>query len=172
MRSDQNTASIYIGLGANLPFGEHSPRETQEAALAALEGEGVHIVSRSAFWTSPAWPDPSKPAYVNAVAEVATDLDPHALLRCLLAVEARFGRVREARWGARTLDLDLIDYAGRRIEDAPELCLPHPRTGQRAFVLLPLKEIAPGWIDPVTGQDIATLIAALPEDDRRVTQKL
>jgi 2-amino-4-hydroxy-6-hydroxymethyldihydropteridine diphosphokinase len=168
MKSD----AIYIALGGNLPSAGRTPRETLAAALETLSAAGVQVRARSSDWSSPAWPDPSEPAYVNAVAQVATELPPRELLDLLHRVEAEFGRQRSVRNAPRPLDLDLIDYAGR-VESAsggPEL--PHPRACGRAFVLLPLAEIAPDWTDPVSGCSISQLVAALPKADRDATCKL
>ncbi|MBI1237116.1 MAG: 2-amino-4-hydroxy-6-hydroxymethyldihydropteridine diphosphokinase [Alphaproteobacteria bacterium] len=159
----KEAANIYVALGANLPFRGRSPQETLPDALQQLAERGVSPVAVSGLWTSPAWPDPAKPAYVNAVAEVRTALEAEALLHVLLEVESRFGRRRGERWDSRTLDLDLIDYHGLVME-TPALTLPHPRAGERAFVLLPLAEIAPHWVHPVSGTAISDLISRLPAD--------
>ncbi|MHA6289625.1 2-amino-4-hydroxy-6-hydroxymethyldihydropteridine diphosphokinase [Maricaulis sp. CAU 1757] len=160
------SGGIYIALGANLPLGDATPRMTLAAALEALASEGVELVARSSDWHSPAWPDPSDPPYVNAVAEVRTNLSADEVLERLLAVETRFGRQREVRWASRTLDLDLIDYRGQVRTGDERLILPHPRASGRAFVLLPLAEIAPDWTDPLTGQPIQALVEALPATEK------
>jgi len=166
------TSPIYIALGANLPSAGRSPAETLALALDALRARGVTVVARSSDWHSPAWPDPTAPAYVNAVAEVATQLGPRALLDLLHEIEAEFGRVRHVRWESRVLDLDLLDYRGGRYCDEAGMEVPHPRMTDRAFVLLPLAEIAPNWCEVGTGKPIATLIAALPSADRAAMHKL
>lgn len=132
--------------------------------LDALECEEIHVAARSSLWRTPAWPDPCDPPYVNAAARIVTSLGPETLLRQLNLIERQFGRERGARNRSRTLDLDLIDFGGQRI-DTPDLTLPHPRAAGRAFVLLPLQEVAPDWRDPASGQGIGTLIAALPGSD-------
>lgn len=99
---------------------------------------------------------PPQPDYLNGCVTIRTSLTPLELLRVLQAIEAEFGRVRQERWGARTLDLDLLLYE-TQIIDAPTLQLPHPRMVERAFVLVPLAEIAPDWIEPRSGQSIAVL---------------
>ena len=166
------TSPIYIALGANLPSAGRSPAQTLALALDALEARGIGVVARSSDWHSPAWPDPAAPAYVNAVAEVATELSPRALLDQLHAIEAEFGRVRHIRWESRVLDLDLLDYRGCHFTDAGGMEVPHPRLADRAFVLLPLAEIAPLWRQPQTGRAIADMIAALPAADLSATRKL
>ena len=153
--------SVYIALGANIPGPAGPPRATLEAALARLAAAGVHAVRRSRWYRSPAWPDPADPEFVNAVVEVETALPPAALMALLHAVEAALGRLRAAPNAARAIDLDILDYRGA-VEAGPEgPVLPHPRLHVRAFVLLPLAEIAPGWRHPVSRRAIGELIAAL-----------
>ena len=153
--------SIFIGLGANIPSVAGAPQATLEAALAQLAAAGARILRRSRWYSSPAWPNPADPDFVNAVVEVETPLEARALLRLLHAIEAALGRERGAPNAPRTIDLDLLDYRGA-VEAGPEgPVLPHPRLHQRAFVLLPLAEIAPEWRHPVSRRGIAELIAAL-----------
>lgn len=164
---------IIIALGGNLPFGGKSPAETVLAALAALEeGGDIRVAARSRLWSSPAWPAPASPRYVNAAALLETGLGPEALLARLHQAENQFGRTRSEtdRWAARTLDLDLIDYDGT-VTERPDLVLPHPRAAQRAFVLLPLADVAPDWRTP-DGTPLSALIAALSDDDKAATTVL
>ena len=156
--------SIYIGLGANIPGPAGPPRETLTAALAQLSAADVTIVARSRWYRSPAWPDPADPEYINAVAVLETPLGPAELLRRLHGIEASLGRVRGTPNAPRPIDLDLLDYRGMVEGGGP--ILPHPRLHQRAFVLLPLAEIAPGWRHPVSRRGIAELIATLPPESR------
>ena len=159
---------ILITLGANIPSAAGSPAETVRAALARLSRLGVKILSVSSLYETPAWPDASDPAFVNAVADVATGLQPVELLTLLHGVETDFGRMRSAANAPRTLDIDLIDFDGAVMEGP--MVLPHPRATARAFVLVPLAEVAPGWHHPVTGQGVGELLAALP--DRQAPKKL
>ena len=159
---------ILIGLGANLPSPAGPPAASLSAALGRLKQCGIAILSVSSFYQTPAWPDPSEPAFVNAVASVATRLQPAELLALLHDVEAGFGRVRGMANAPRTLDLDLLDYDGRIL--ASEIVLPHPRMAERSFVLAPLAEIAPGWQHPLTRQSAGELLANLP--DRGTPKKL
>jgi 2-amino-4-hydroxy-6-hydroxymethyldihydropteridine diphosphokinase len=155
---------ILIGLGSNLPSRWGSPQATCEAALTALQAEGLAVVRRSRWFESAPVPISDQPWYVNGVVEVETDFTPEALLAVLHRTEARFGRERRERNEARVIDLDLLAY-GTRINDGPTPpLLPHPRATERSFVLLPLKDVAPGWIDPRSGRTVDDLIAALPKD--------
>lgn len=165
--------SVYIGLGANLPherFG--SSRRTLEAALADLGRRGVRTVRVSPwYWTAPV-PASDQPWYVNAVAEVATDLPADALLAQLHAVEAAFGRARTVPNAARPIDLDLLDFHGEIAAAGPgRATLPHPRMTDRAFVLLPLADLAPEWRHPVSGLSVRALIEALPDDQGAVREQ-
>jgi len=151
---------ILIALGANLPSPAGKPADTLNAALAAFAVRSITIEMQSGFYRSPAWPNPLDPPFINAVAAVRTDLSPRDLLAALHEVEHSFGRRRGEPNAPRTLDLDILDYDGR-IEQGPPI-LPHPRMENRAFVLLPLRDVAPDWRHPVNGRSIAELIAALP----------
>jgi 2-amino-4-hydroxy-6-hydroxymethyldihydropteridine diphosphokinase len=156
---------ILIALGANLPGPAGPPVAQLAAALDALLPHGVRSLCRSRWWRSPAWPDPSDPPFVNAVAEIGTELPPDELLRTLHIVEAKLGRRRTTANAPRPIDLDLIDYHGRITDGTMEgPILPHPRLASRGFVLLPLAEIAPAWRHPATGETLASMIAALPPD--------
>jgi len=158
---------IYIALGANQAHRGKTPGRTLCFALGDLHRRGVNIEVVSRPWRTPAWPDPSDPPFANACARVTTALGPEALLGVLHEVEHVYGRARGQRNAPRTLDLDLIDYQGLVMGQGGDgLVLPHPRAVQRSFVLLPLREIAPGWRDPVSGLDIDRLVARLSARDR------
>jgi len=159
---------ILIALGANLPSPAGSPTATLRAALVRLEERGVKILSVSSFYETPAWPDPAQPAFVNAVAAVESTLQPVELLTLLHGVETDFGRLRSAPNAPRTLDIDLLDYDGKRMTDG--VMLPHPRMAERSFVLVPLAQVAPNWRHPVTGEAVGDLLVRLP--DREVPQPL
>jgi 2-amino-4-hydroxy-6-hydroxymethyldihydropteridine diphosphokinase len=158
---------VYIGLGANLPSPEHgTPRETLEAAMRMLEARGLEIVARSPTYESEPVPVSDQPWYLNAVIEVATDEPAPAVLAILHSVENAFGRFRAVRNEARVLDLDLLDHR-RDLREGPDSpVLPHPRLVDRAFVLLPLRDIAPDWRHPRDGRTVAELLESLPQGQR------
>jgi 2-amino-4-hydroxy-6-hydroxymethyldihydropteridine diphosphokinase len=156
---------ILIALGANLPSPAGGPQQTLEAALERLEASGVHIAARSRWYRTAPVPVSDQPWFVNGVARVETALEPAALLMLLRQVEEAFGRQRTMPNAARTLDLDIIDY-DNRVENTAELTLPHPRMQDRAFVLLPLAELASDWRHPILGKTVENLISALSPEQK------
>lgn len=164
--------AIYIGLGANLRHPQYgAPRQTLEAALGALDYRGIQTQHLSPWYRSAPVPISDQPWYLNAVAEISTDLPPDALLAEMHAVEAAFGRIRSARNAARFIDLDLLDFRGEiAAGGAGRATLPHPRLAERAFVLRPLADLAPDWRHPASGLPIDALVARLPAD--QVIEKL
>lgn len=128
----------YLGLGGNLG----DVRATIGRALAALQGDALQITARSSDYRTPAWGKTDQPAFINACAVVCTTLTPEQLLQRCQDVERALGRVRGERWGPRVIDIDVLSYEGRACE-SEQLTLPHPELLRRAFVLVPLAEIAP-----------------------------
>jgi 2-amino-4-hydroxy-6-hydroxymethyldihydropteridine diphosphokinase len=155
----KNEPAVVVALGSNLPGAYPSSTALLEAALAMFAAEGLTVTARSGWWRSAAWPDPTAPAYTNAVAIVETALSPRAVLEALNRIERAFGRVREQVNAARTLDLDLIAYGDLAL-DEPGLTVPHPRAHERLFVMGPLAQIVPGWRWPGQGATAAELAAA------------
>ena len=156
---------IFIGLGANLyspKFGP--PIETLRVALTALEMPDCLVVRRSGWYQTAPVPASSQPWFINGVAELSSAMPPDSLLGHLHAVENRFGRVRSTPNAARTIDLDLLVYHDKVLCGGPGPIVPHPRMRERAFVLLPLRELAPDWADPRDGRSLEDLIADLPPD--------
>ena len=142
-----------IALGGNLG----NPLTTLKAALATLgQTPGIAVEAQSSWYQTQAV-GPPQPDFINACALLQVQLTPHLLLSTLLDIEAQFGRVRQERWGPRLLDLDLLLFEDL-ILDTPTLVLPHPYLRERAFVLVPLAEIAPNWVEPVSGNAIGELV--------------
>lgn len=157
-----SVTTVYIGLGSNLG----DPAANLHSAVAQLAGmDGVALRGVSRFYVSKPMGPQDQPDYVNAVVCVQTQLDAHVLLQTLFAVERAHGRVRDAsqRWGARTLDLDLLLY-GDQVIATPELHVPHPGICERSFVLLPLADLAPHQVFP-DGRKLQACLQALACDD-------
>jgi 2-amino-4-hydroxy-6-hydroxymethyldihydropteridine diphosphokinase len=150
-------ASVLIALGGNIG----DVRATFASAIPKIcNRAGAQLVARSSDYTTPPWGEERQPPFVNACIEIETALDPHALLAALHEIEREHGRDRskELRFGPRTLDLDLLAYDDRSI-DAGGLTLPHPRLFERAFVLVPLAEIAPDR--PIAGRTAKEALEAV-----------
>jgi 2-amino-4-hydroxy-6-hydroxymethyldihydropteridine diphosphokinase len=147
--------SVAVALGSNLGDRERYLRD----AAAALRASVSDLTVSSFYDTAPLGVG-GQPRFLNAAAIGSTTLTARALLDTLLAIESTFGRTRPHPGAARTLDLDLILYGNHIIEE-PGLIVPHPRFRERRFVLEPLNEIAPDWIDPVTKRTIGELVSGL-----------
>lgn len=153
---------ILIGVGANLPSAAGSPRQTCEAALVHLGRLGLVIAARSPWYETAPIPASDQPWFVNGVVRAETTLSPAGVLAALHLTEAAFGRLRTSPNAARTLDLDLLAYGDViRTDGAP--LLPHPRLHERAFVLFPLRDLAPQWRHPALGETAENLAARLPD---------
>ena len=158
--------AIYIGLGGNLPHPRYGgPKTTLEVALACLGRRGIEVRQVSPWYRTAPVPASDQPWYINAVAEISTNLSADGLLAELHAVEEAFGRVRSVANAPRLIDLDLLDFRGEIAPGGPgKATLPHPRMTGRAFVLRPLADLAPDWRHPRTAASIDALVAALPRD--------
>ena len=180
-----------IAMGGNMPSGLGGPAETLRAAMDMLLHEGADLVASSGLYSTPCFPAGAGPDYVNGAAVLRFDGGAQEILALLHRVEAAFGRERVRRWGQRTLDLDLIALGAQVLPDvagfeawrdlapdaqtlrAPDqLILPHPRMQDRAFVLVPLAEVAPGWVHPVLGKSVQEMLEALPQADRNAVVAL
>ncbi|MEY4502018.1 MAG: 2-amino-4-hydroxy-6-hydroxymethyldihydropteridine diphosphokinase, partial [Pseudomonadota bacterium] len=141
---------ILIGLGSNISGPWGSPRQALERALVELDQFPLRLVRHSTVIDTDPFGRKNQPRFVNAVAVVETHLAPEALIQKLQAIERSGGRKRTIRWGPRTIDLDILDYHGRVLNQRKSftrlLKLPHPGIAQRSFVLEPIAEIAPRWI--------------------------
>ena len=156
-------STILIGLGANLPDGTgRTPLETCRWAAARLDGLcGCRLRGLSRWYGTAPVPASDQPWFVNGVAHLAGDVDPHRLLLALHALEAEAGRVRGTVNAARVLDLDLIGMDA--VVLSGPVVLPHPRAADRAFVLAPVCDVAPGWSHPGLRRSARELLAALPD---------
>ena len=182
MTSDSSMTCL-IGLGSNLERGSLNPVDIISSSIDALTEYPISVKKISRFFLTPAFPAGSGPDFVNAAIMTRTKLTPQELLAVLHEVEQRNARLREERWAARTLDLDLISYGDlitpsseefrywfdlplvRQTKESPNrLILPHPRFHHRSFVLGPLADIAPDWVHPVLGLSVAELYAHLPKE--------
>ena len=158
---------VHIALGSNLGEREGNIR----SALARMGGKGVRVVRVSSMLENAAVGGPvGSPDFVNAVAEVETSLEAHALLDVLLAVEGEMGRVRTVKWGPRVIDLDILLY-GDEVIRSPRLTVPHPEMHLRGFVLGPLVEIAPDVVHPGLGKTASELFDLLNADATTETRR-
>ncbi|MDE3027218.1 MAG: 2-amino-4-hydroxy-6-hydroxymethyldihydropteridine diphosphokinase [Paracoccaceae bacterium] len=184
MTSPQNPLKL-VALGSNQQSSEGGPLQTVKAAIERISMLGIDIKRISRFYQTPSFPPGSGRDFVNAAIAIRSDLAASQLLALLHEVEQHFGRQRLRRWGERTLDLDLIAVGDQIAPDratfeywrglsldqqqteAPtQLILPHPRLQDRAFVLVPLADVAPDWCHPVLGITVQEMLARLPAKDR------
>jgi len=181
----QIRSQALVALGSNMQSDVGSPHQMLKAALEMLERAEAVIRARSRFYATPAVPIGNGPDFVNGAALLETTWAPQEVITHLHAVEARLGRRRAERWGARVIDLDLLamdhlilpdvstvrGWMGltpdeQQVKAPGQLILPHPRLHQRGFVLVPLSDIAADWIHPITRRTVAQMCADLPAQDR------
>jgi len=159
-----NATLILVGLGANLPSAAGQPGETLTAAIDLIATEGVRITQVSSFYETTALPPSGQPNFVNGVFAAETSLTAKDVLKLFQSIETKFGRKPGERWSARTLDIDLLSYGETILPNFgvwEEICnskdpaaileepiVPHPRLHKRAFVMIPLLEVAPNWFHP------------------------
>jgi len=165
------SCTAFIGIGANLPgLNFLTPRATCIAAIQELLSYGMSIENQSSWYKSAPVPTSAQPWFINGIISVKTSLKAPDLIGILQNIEKKFGRVRTTKNAARTLDLDLIDYANTVLgwgkKNDSDLIIPHPRMHKRSFVLLPLFEIAPNWHHPVLKISIEELIKKLDSNQQ------
>jgi 2-amino-4-hydroxy-6-hydroxymethyldihydropteridine diphosphokinase len=172
---------MIVALGGNQQSQVGDPDITLRKAIESVSDKGAVIRAVSPFYNTPCFPAGAGPDYVNAVMCLEADWSPEQTLAHLHAVEQTFGRQRDTRWGQRTLDLDLLaidakvapdlttfdawyslDVEVQKIKAPDTLILPHPRMQDRAFVLVPMADVAPEWRHPVLGKTVLEMLAALP----------
>lgn len=177
-----STSKMIVALGANQSGGGRTLEMTLGQAIQSMSESGAVIRSRSRFFQTPCFPAGAGPDYLNAAVLIEAEWTPAQALGILHDIEQDFGRERVQRWGQRTLDLDMIAYDDLVAPDletyqqwrdlpmetqkmrAPEqLILPHPRLQDRAFVLVPMADVAPNWVHPVTGRTLSEMLARLPQ---------
>lgn len=181
----ETDTKVLVALGSNATSHAGNPLQTIISAILKIPNRSVQLLATSRLFQTPAVPAGAGPDFVNAAILCQTTLSPHDLLQHLHRIEQDFARNRTVRWDARTLDLDLLAYGDCVVPDsktflqwknldpaeqmriAPDqLILPHPRLQDRAFVLVPLADLAPDWCHPVLGETVTDMLARLPAADR------
>lgn len=186
MKRLKDGTECLLGLGANLPFDAMAPEETIRCAIEAISSDALAEVKISQFYRSTPVPYTDQPDFVNCVIGGKTTLSPNELMSLCQSIEAQFGRQRDGRWQARTLDIDVLAYGddvlpsisswhqlmeeGREGKVMANLIVPHPRLHERAFVLKPLADIRPEWVHPVfkkTGLELLCSLSAQQVEEVR-----
>ena len=152
---------IYIGLGTNL-----GDREANLRLAKHLLAPRVKVEQESSIYITPPWGYEDQSEFLNQVLEVKTCLSPRKLLKALKAIENQMGREKTIRYGPRLIDLDIL-FFGQRMIQKENLCIPHPRLHERAFVLVPLCEIAPDFIHPVLKEPVQALLSQVDTEGVR-----
>ncbi|SEV95386.1 2-amino-4-hydroxy-6-hydroxymethyldihydropteridinediphosphokinase [Aliiroseovarius sediminilitoris] len=177
---------VLVSLGSNATSRRRESAKILRDAVEHLAAQGFRITRVSRYYSTPCFPAGAGPDFVNAALGIDTDLPPDEILSALHQVEAGFGRERPSRWAPRTLDLDLIACGGiilpsksvlahwmnlplddQKTRAPDQLILPHPRMHERAFVLIPLADVAPDWHHPITGKTVQQMADELPDEEKK-----
>ena len=162
--SSRAEEQVLIGLGGNIG----DPLASMRAALQALDRHAqCRVANVSSIWRTPPWGVTDQPDFLNACADIRTTLEPRPFLDLCLSIEQDLKRVRDVRWGPRSIDMDILFFGDREISE-PGLIVPHPRLVDRAFVLVPLAEIAP--VKMHKGKSIAKLAVESDQSGMTVQQ--
>lgn len=148
----------YLLLGSN----EGDRLGWMNRAIALISDNCGKITDKSSVYETAAWGITDQPAFLNMVVALSTDMSPQELLTAILAIETSLGRHRQVKWGQRTIDIDILLYNSQIIETA-ELIIPHPYMHERRFTLVPLAELAPGFVHPKLNKTISSLLAQCPD---------
>lgn len=182
---------VLLAMGANLASFAGVPEVTIKESLRELSDAGIEVLEVSKLYRTPAFPPGSGPDFVNAAVLCRAEKLPAEIIQILHRIEEKFGRERQDRWSARTIDIDLLAVGAlvcpdlethkswrslslteQQIQVPDGLILPHPRMQERAFVLRPLADVAPDWEHPILGQTVLEMLEALPNDDLKGIEPL
>jgi 2-amino-4-hydroxy-6-hydroxymethyldihydropteridine diphosphokinase len=180
-----------ISFGANIPGPLGYPSETLNFAIKEFQYQDLLIIKKSQIYSSPAFPDPKKPEYLNGCLQILVNCGPNDVLCRLKVIEKKMGRRTNHRWGSRICDLDLLSFESKvlpsseifnrwyrmplknqLLEKPDELLLPHPRIQDRAFVLKPLLDVAAGWMHPVHNLTVKEMFNFLPKEERDAVKEI
>jgi 2-amino-4-hydroxy-6-hydroxymethyldihydropteridine diphosphokinase len=152
---------IYLGIGSNLASKKGGKLVNIKKTIKLLNFYSVKVTKVSSFYETPSYPNKKYPKFINVIVSANYKGSPEALLKILLYIEKKMGRIRIHKNEPRICDIDIIDFKGK-IYNSKNLDIPHKLTVSRNFVLLPLKEINPAWIHPINKKDVNNLINKLP----------
>jgi len=166
---------IYLGIGSNLSSAYGDRFANINLAVKHLETYQIQVLKKSSYYETPSYPDRKNPKFINIVVCVKTNLSFENLVKAIISTEKKLERKRGIKNEPRTCDIDIIDYKSQVITInhlKNDFIIPHEKLASRNFVLLPLKEIEPKWIHPITNESVDDLINKLNEDDKKSILKI